>query len=227
MPVYSLSDELIFPPVHLATDEGLLAIGGDLSSERLLLAYKMGIFPWYSEGDPILWWSPDPRLVLYPKAIKISRSLRKALRQGKYQLTFDSKFEQVINSCAKLRKDAGDGTWITNEMVSAYSRLNKLGYAHSVETWYEGNLVGGLYGVSLGRCFFGESMFSTMRDASKVALVHLTRHLIQMDFDLIDCQVSSDHLVSLGAREIARDRFIESLNRSLRHSTKLGSWKAE
>lgn len=224
MPVYRLSDELVFPPVHLATPEGLLAVGGDLSPERLLLAYRMGIFPWYSEGDPILWWSPDPRLVLYPKDIRLSRSLKKTIRQKKYKITFDSEFEQVIKSCARVRRGAGEGTWITGEMANAYCKLNELGYAHSVEAWHEGRLAGGLYGVSLGRCFFGESMFSKVRDASKVALVGLAQRLDRKGFDLIDCQVSSEHLARLGAREIVRDKFIDELNRSIAGPTLVGSW---
>lgn len=202
-----------------------MAVGGDLSPERLLLAYKMGIFPWYSEGQPLLWWSPDPRLVLYPSAIKVSRSLAKVIRQEKYQMTFDSAFDQVINACARLREDSDQGTWITREMVAAYRKLKKLGYAHSVETWYGGELVGGLYGLSLGRCFFGESMFSIMRDTSKVALVHLAQRLIQLGIEMVDCQVSSGHLIRLGAQEVERIKFIEDLNRLLHHPALVGSWK--
>jgi leucyl/phenylalanyl-tRNA---protein transferase len=225
MPVFRLSEELIFPPVHLATPEGLLAVGGDLSPDRLLLAYKMGIFPWYCQGDPILWWSPDPRMVLYPEEINISRSLKKMIRQEKYQVTTDRDFEQVISACAKVRQDAGEGTWITREMVRAYCRLNQQGYAHSVESWHQGTLVGGLYGICLGSSFFGESMFSTMADASKVALVYLTRLSIQNDINLIDCQLPNDHLMRLGAREISRKEFIKQLRRSLQHPSSKGQWK--
>lgn len=225
MPVYLLTDDLIFPPVHLATPEGLLAVGGDLSPERLLLAYQCGIFPWYSEDEPILWWSPDPRLVLYPEELKISRSLIKTIRSGRYKVTMDTSFLQVIQSCGRTRVETGQGTWITTEMETAYTRLHRLGYAHSVEIWYRDELVGGLYGVSLGRCFFGESMFSTMSDSSKVALVALRDYLQKHQFDFIDCQMPTDHLIRLGARKISRDDFISELHRSLLRPALQGSWQ--
>lgn len=224
MPVYLLTDDLIFPPVHLATPEGLLAIGGDLSPERLLLAYQSGIFPWYSEDEPILWWSPDPRLVLYPEELKISRSLSRTIRRGRFRVTMDTSFPQVIQACGRTRVIIGQGTWITPEMEKAYIRLHRLGYAHSVETWYENNLVGGLYGVSLGRCFFGESMFSAMSDASKVALVTLRNYLRKSQFDFIDCQMPTDHLIRLGARKVARNDFIAELHRALSRPTLQGPW---
>jgi leucyl/phenylalanyl-tRNA---protein transferase len=224
MPVYLLTDDLIFPPVHLATPEGLLAIGGDLSPQRLLLAYQRGIFPWYSEDEPILWWSPDPRLVLYPQELKISRSLRKTIRRGRFKATMDTRFAQVIQACGRTRLINGQGTWITPEMVKAYTRLHRLGYAHSVEIWHDEDLVGGLYGVSLGRCFFGESMFSTMSDSSKVALVALRNHLQQNQFDFIDCQMPTDHLIRLGARKVTRDDFLAELRRSLLRPTLQGPW---
>lgn len=227
MPIYRLTKDLIFPPVHHATQEGLLAVGGDLRPERLLLAYRTGIFPWYSEGDPILWWSPDPRLVLYPGKIEISRSLKRTIRKNVYHITLDKDFHQVILSCANVRKERGEGTWITQEMVGAYDRLHQLGHAHSVEAWYQGNLVGGLYGISLGRSFFGESMFSTRRDASKVALVYLTQFLIAHAFDMIDCQLPNDHLVRLGACEISRQTYITQLKQSLLKPSLIGSWKEQ
>lgn len=215
MPVYLLTDELVFPPPHLSTEEGLLAIGGDLKPERLILAYKCGIFPWYTDGDPILWWSPDPRLVLFPNQIRKSRSLRKTIRQNKFRITMDISFRRVIASCAKTPRRGAPGTWITPEMQAAYRTLHELGYAHSLETWFENKLVGGLYGVLLGRCFFGESMFSTMNDASKVALVYLCEYLHQNDVDFIDCQLPTDHLISMGAQVVSRDHFISMLEASL------------
>jgi len=224
MPIHLLTDELIFPPVHLAIPEGLLAVGGDLSPERLLLAYQSGIFPWYSDDDPILWWSPDPRLVLYPDELKISRSLKKTIRKARYRVTMDTHFLHIIESCAQTRKKCGKGTWITHDMLQAYTRLHRMGYAHSVETWYQDNIVGGLYGVSLGRCFFGESMFSTMSDASKVALVTLRNFLRDHKFDLIDCQLPTDHLIRMGAREISRDDFIIQLDHSLHYPSLKGAW---
>lgn len=224
MPVYLLSEELIFPPVHLATEEGLLAVGGDLSVERLLLAYRSGIFPWYSEGDPILWWAPDPRLILFLDELKVSKSLNKKIRQGVYQLTLDTSFEQVINACADTRIQNGSGTWITDEMKNAYCRLHERGYAHSVEAWRDGQLVGGLYGVSLGPVFFGESMFSSMSDASKVCLVRLVEIMKAHRFAFIDCQVATDHLQRMGARIIPRRRFMAQLNRAMQHSPGSCNW---
>jgi leucyl/phenylalanyl-tRNA--protein transferase len=215
MPVFSLSDNLAFPPVHLATEEGLLAVGGDLSPERLILAYKSGIFPWYNPGDPILWWSPDPRLVLFPNELHISRSLRRILRKGIFQVTFNTRFREVIAACAGAHRPTGEGTWITAEMESAYCRLNDMGFAHSVEAWKEGRLVGGLYGVALGRCFFGESMFTTVSNASKVAFVTLVKRLQSLDFNIIDCQVHTRHLESLGARDIPRKEFIRRIQAGL------------
>jgi leucyl/phenylalanyl-tRNA--protein transferase len=215
MPVFSLSNKLAFPPPHLATEEGLLAVGGDLSPERLILAYKNGIFPWYNHGEPILWWSPDPRLVLFPGELHISRSLRRLLRKSMFQVTFNTRFREVIAACANAKRRAGEGTWITPEMESAYVRLNDMGYAHSVESWQDGHLVGGLYGVALGRCFFGESMFTKTSNASKVAFVTLVKRLEALDFKLIDCQVNTPHLVSLGAREIPRKEFIKRIQEGL------------
>ncbi len=228
MPVYILSDNITFPPVHLAEEEGLLAIGGDLSRKRLLHAYSQGIFPWYAQGEPILWWSPDPRLVLFPSEIKISRSLNKILRRQIFHVTMDTAFEQVITACAHVRKMNNEGTWLVDEMIQAYCELHRAGYAHSVEAWCEdGSLAGGLYGVSLGRCFFGESMFMRKSNASKVALVGLTRYLAKREFQLIDCQVTTNHMQSLGAREISRRKFLSYLDEALQAPTLVGSWKME
>ena len=213
MPVYSLIEQAVFPGPELAEPDGLLAVGGDLSPRRLLLAYSMGIFPWFNEGDPILWWSPDPRCILEPDQLKISRSLAKILRQGVFSVTFDQAFDQVISTCARLRREGGEGTWITEEMRQAYCRLHELGYAHSVESWREGKLEGGLYGVCLGRCFFGESMFHRAANASKVALATLAQHLQRQGFELIDCQLPTGHLESLGARALPREEYL----RRLRH----------
>ncbi|MGC9195255.1 MAG: leucyl/phenylalanyl-tRNA--protein transferase [Syntrophobacteraceae bacterium] len=207
MPVYRLSDELIFPHPSLADPSGLLAVGGDLSPQRLLLAYAHGIFPWYSQQDPILWWSPDPRLILLPGELKISRSLLRTLKKKVFSATVDAAFGKVIRACAKTREE----TWITGEMIEAYEKLHEMGFAHSVETYFEGRLVGGLYGVALGRAFCGESMFSLVSDASKVALVALVEYLSERGCQLIDCQVPTDHLKSLGAKEIPRKEFLDLL----------------
>lgn len=201
-----------FPPIDSALSEpnGLLAAGGDLAPERLLAAYRLGIFPWYAEGEPILWWSPEPRMVLAPSGFALSRSLAKTLRGHRYEVRADSAFAQVIAACAAPRRGGG-GTWISAEMQAAYLRLHRLGYAHSIETWVDGRLAGGLYGVAIGGVFYGESMFATATDASKIALAHLCRHLARHDFGLIDCQMKTAHLASLGAREIPRSEFMAQL----------------
>ena len=203
-----------FPPLELALIEpnGLLCAGGDLSAQRLLLAYRQGIFPWYSAGEPILWWSPDPRMVLVPSEFKISRSLQRTLRAGTYQIRLDSNFPAVMRFCAQTPRNGQAGTWITAEMQAAYGKLHELGFAHSVETWMNGKLVGGLYGLAIGKMFYGESMFSHATDASKLALAHLTRFLAGQGFGLIDCQMNTPHLASLGAREIPRSEFITQLH---------------
>ncbi len=203
-----------FPNINsaLKDPDGLLAIGGDLSPERLLQAYRRGIFPWYSQGQPLLWWSPDPRWVIDPEQLKISKSLHKVLKKNKFNITFNQAFEKVIYECAAPRKDMS-GTWITREMQISYQRLFKQGYAHSVECWYQNELAGGLYGVIIGKIFFGESMFSRVSDASKVALVYLSTLLAKWQFPLIDCQVHSNHLESLGALPIARKTFTSLLNK--------------
>lgn len=224
MPVFRLSSDIVFPPPHLAIREGLLAVGGDLSVERLIAAYSQGVFPWYAEDDPILWWSPDPRLVLYPHALHISRSLRRLLKKGPFSFTLDRAFEDVIHGCAAARGEDHPGTWIVAEMISAYRRLHAAGWAHSVEAWSEGQLAGGLYGVSLGRTFFGESMFTRVSNASKAALAVLVQNLGYQAFDLIDCQVTTPHLMQFGAHEIPRARFLRELRKSLRHRTLRGVW---
>ncbi len=225
MPVFRLSSNLTFPPPHLAIAEGLLAVGGDLSVERLVLAYSQGIFPWYAEEDPILWWSPDPRLVLYPAELHVSRSLRKVLRQQTFEVTLDQAFSRVIRACAGNRGPDHPGTWIVPEMMAAYEALHAAGLAHSVEAWQGDMLAGGLYGVSLGGVFFGESMFTRVSNASKVALVRLVAGLRRAGFRLIDCQVTTAHLMRLGAREISRTRFMNELQRGLKSATRQGVWR--
>jgi len=225
MPVFQLSDENIFPPPELAEESGLLAVGGDLCEERLLLAYSMGIFPWYSGNDPILWWSPDPRLVLFPDDLRITRSLNQTINKGTFKVTMDTAFESVIKACATVHgKDDGD-TWITEDMINAYIGLYKSGYAHSVESWYNGKLVGGLYGISLGSSFFGESMFTKKSNASKVAFALLVQQLSKWNYTLIDCQITTAHLKSFGAIEISRSEFLEKLQSSLNSDAKRKRWK--
>lgn len=223
MPVFRLDETLVFPPPHLAED-GLLAIGGDLSPERLLTAYSLGIFPWYDEGLPILWHSPDPRMVLPAAALHVPRSLAKTMRRGTYRVTLDSAFREVVQACASMDRPGQEGTWITNEMIAAYQELHRLGFAHSVEAWEDGALVGGLYGVSLGSAFFGESMFSRAPDASKVAFVTLVKDLARRGITLIDCQVHTDHLARFGAEEWPRERFLDALDVALRDPTRKGKW---
>ncbi|HEX5020129.1 MAG TPA: leucyl/phenylalanyl-tRNA--protein transferase [Candidatus Binatia bacterium] len=227
MPIFRLLDDLVFPPPDYADPSGLIAVGGDLSSERLLEGYRVGIFPWYSEDQPILWWSPDPRFVLELDQFKISRSLRKTLRRRIFHVTFDRVFEDVIAACATVSREDQSGTWITPEMKEAYIKLHGLGYAHSVEAWFEGNLAGGLYGVSLGKAFFGESMFHRKTDASKVALAVLVEKLRRWNFHFIDAQQATEHMSSLGAKEISRRIFVKKLRSALRHSTKRGKWHVE
>ena len=206
-----LSNKYVFPSVDKASKEGLLAIGGDLSSERLILAYRSGIFPWYSEGEPILWYSPDPRMVLFPEKLKISKSMQKILKKEEFKITFNQNFKEVINFCKTSdRKDQG-GTWITNEMKEAYIKLHQLGIAKSVEVWKNEELVGGLYGLDLGTVFCGESMFSRESNTSKVAFIKLVEQLQKQDYKLIDCQVYNRHLASLGAEEIPRKEFLKYL----------------
>jgi len=224
VPVYRLSREPVFPEPREAEEDGLLAVGGDLSPERLLQAYAAGIFPWYSQGSPILWWSPDPRLVLEPERLHIPRSLSRTLRRGQFTVRADTAFEQVIRGCAHKSRPGQDGTWITKEMSAAYLRLHRLGFAHSFESFEGDRLVGGLYGVSLGGAFFGESMYADRPDASKVAFVRGVDWLSRRGVDLIDCQVRTEHLVRFGAREIGRDEFLARLERALEKPTLRGPW---
>ena len=207
-----LRDNTLFPPVEqaLRIPNGLLAAGGDLTPERLLDAYRRGIFPWFNNDDPILWWSPDPRMVLFPEEFRISRSLLRTLRKKIHEVRTDTAFEQVMRACAAPRNSQA-GTWIHEEMIAAYTELHRMGMAHSVEVWREGELVGGLYGIAIGHMFYGESMFSRSPDASKVALAHLTAQLRRWNFRMIDCQMNTPHLASLGAREIPRTEFIQRL----------------
>lgn len=224
MPVFILDDESAFPDPALAEPDGLLAIGGDLSVERLLTAYASGIFPWFGDDSPILWWSPDPRMVLLPSEFKRSKSLRQTLNKGLFEVKFDENFEKVIRACAETKRKAEDGTWITPEMIRAYVTLHEQGYAHSVETYHDGKLAGGLYGISLGKAFFGESMVHLERDASKVALSALVERTREMDFRFIDAQQRTEHLRSLGARPVPRTVFLEMLKEALRYPTIQGKW---
>ena len=218
--------DLDFPPVEQASPDGLLAVGGDLRPERLLKAYRHGIFPWYSDNQPILWWSPDPRTVLFPHKLHISRSLKRSLRPGIFSVTLDRCFRDVMRHCAGPRPQHPDGgTWITAEMLEAYTHLHELGYAHSVETWQKGELVGGLYGVALGGVFFAESMFTRVSDASKVALVSLVRQLQAWGFHLMDCQQSSPHILAFGAENIPRHNFLDHLTAALSMTERRGCWQ--
>ncbi len=211
--VAALARDTPFPSLDnaLADPNGLLAIGGDLSPQRLLSAYRQGIFPWFSAGEPVLWWSPDPRMVMFPHELKISRSLSKRLKQCDYEVRFDTAFREVMLACALSARPGQDGTWITDGIIEGYCSLHALGYAHSAETWIEGKLVGGLYGVAIGRMFYGESMFHRVTDASKIAFVHWVQHLQLQGFGMIDCQMKTAHLASFGAREIRRGEFLQHL----------------
>lgn len=212
MAIFALDHQLTFPSPHLAQEDGLLAVGGDLSPQRLLLAYCCGIFPWGHPSDPLLWWSPDPRCVLRPDEIHISRSMAKTLRQKRFTITFNQAFGQCIEHCASTNQRAAE-TWVSPQIIEAYTLLHEMGYAHSVECWQHGTLIGGLYGIAIGRCFCGESMFHTQRDASKAAFIGLAAHLKTKGFQLIDCQLPTDHLHSLGAYNIPREEFLRRLNK--------------
>ena len=211
-----LSKELWFPDAVEADPDGLLAVGGDLSLERLMLAYRSGIFPWFNDGDPILWWSPNPRMVLFPEKLKVSKSLRRLIKQNKFEITFNKAFTRVIEHCAVMKREGQAGTWITAEMLEAYLRLHEFGHAHSVEVWEDGQLAGGLYGIDLPnqKVFCGESMFSQVSNASKVALYYLVEDLRSKDYQIVDCQVYNPHLESLGAEEISQDQFLKYLDGS-------------
>ena len=224
MPVYVLGDDLVFPPVDGAED-GLVAVGGDLSSERLVLAYSSGLFPWYEQGQPILWHSPDPRYVITHDSFHVPRRLARSIRSNPYRITLDSAFERVIDACARIERPGQDGTWITVDMREAYVRLQAEGLAHSVEAWQGEELVGGLYGVSLGAAFFGESMFATAPDASKIAFVRLVRQFEAWGIELIDCQVQTDHLETFGALAWSRPRYLRALAAALERPTKQGKWR--
>ena len=226
MPVFRLDDRLVFPPVHLAED-GLLALGGDLRTERLLLAYTQGIFPWYAENLPILWHSPDPRMIMTTRDLVVQKSLKKTIRRRPYEIKMDTAFLQVLEGCSTAPRPGQSGTWLIPEMVDAYTKLHELGFAHSIETWDGDKLVGGLYGVSLGAAFFGESMFANAPDASKVAYVACIRQLDDWNIGLIDCQVHTDHLERFGAYEIPRLRYLELLKIALDEPTKRGKWVLE
>jgi leucyl/phenylalanyl-tRNA--protein transferase len=217
-------DRGYFPEPSLSGEDGLLAAGGTLDPEVLLEAYSRGIFPWYSEGSPILWWSPDPRMILYPEEFKVSKSLSQTIRKNEFEIRLDTAFSEVIQHCASRPRPEQEGTWITDEMMDAYNRLHEDGYAHSFESWKEGELVGGLYGVSLGRAFFGESMFHLERDASKVAFYNLVDFARTHDFDFIDAQQATEHLRSLGAREVSRKGFLEQLQKTMLNDTLRGKW---
>lgn len=225
MPIFQLDHRLVFPPPHLADENGVLAIGGDLSPERLRLAYSEGIFPWYDEDIPILWHSPDPRMVLWASEIRINRSLRKAIRRKPYRITLDTAFAEVMQACADTYRPGQGGTWITSEMKMAYLELHRQGHAHSVEAWLGEELVGGLYGISLGAAFFGESMFALEPDASKIAFATLVTQLGEWGIDLVDCQVHTEHLERFGATEWPRERFLQVLKEKLESPTRLGPWR--
>ncbi|TAE73746.1 MAG: leucyl/phenylalanyl-tRNA--protein transferase [Bacteroidetes bacterium] len=219
--------ELYFPLVHTADKQGIVAIGGDLSIERILLAYHSGIFPWFCEEDPILWWSPNPRFVLYPQNIKISKSMKQVLKSNKFKITFDTDFRSVIGHCQSTFREGQNGTWLSNEMLEQYCELHRLGFAHSVEVWQENIIVGGLYGLALGSCFFGESMFAHVSNASKAGFITLVQKLIAKNFTLIDCQVYTQHLESLGAEGIMRYKFMSELQKCLEKPTLKGNFLNE
>lgn len=223
--MYRLSENSIaFPPPELADPDGVLAVGGDLSPQRLLVAYRQGIFPWYSDYDPILWWSPDPRFVLYPERLRVSKSMRPYFNQKKFNWSLDKDFRAVISSCQEQNRPGQFGTWITSEMLEAYCRLHELGFAHSVEVWDGEELVGGLYGIALGKVFFGESMFAHKSNASKFGFIALVRKLIEWDFTLIDCQQETNHLRSLGAELISRNKFMQHLAKNPWQEIQAGKW---
>ena len=227
MTVHRLGSELVFPSPQEAEPDGLLAVGGDLSPERLLLAYSLGIFPWYEDGLPILWHSPDPRMALRPTELHLPRSLQRSLRGALFRLSLDTAFERVVHRCAEVPRPGQRGSWITADMIDAYMRLHELGFAHSAEAWRGDTLAGGLYGVSLGSCFFGESMFAEADDASKVAFATLVHQLERWDFTLVDCQVHTEHLERFGATEWPRARFLAELSEGIRAETRRGRWQLD
>lgn len=224
MPVFLLNEELHFPDPREANVDGVLAIGGDLRPDRLLFAYEIGVFPWYNPPEPVIWWSPNPRCVLYTDELRVSKSMRNVFNQKKFSITYDEAFREVIEGCRDAPRSHQDGTWISSEIIDSFTWLHKLGVAHSVEVWESGKLVGGLYGISLGRMFFGESMFSLVSNASKAGFIHLVHTLNKMDFKLVDCQIYNDHLGRLGATEIPRDNFLMELDEALKKDTIQGNW---
>jgi leucyl/phenylalanyl-tRNA--protein transferase len=226
MPIYQLSDDIAFPPADHAEEDGLLAVGGDLDPARLLLAYGSGIFPWPHRGYPLLWFSPDPRMVLFPAELKVARSLRQVLSKNRFEIRYDTAFPEVMRQCGKVPRKGQKGTWITKPMLEAYTRLHELGHAHSAESWRDGRLVGGLYGVTLGRAFFGESMFALEDDASKVAFVTLVRRLHEAGCTLIDAQVHTAHLARFGARQIPRAEYMQHLHTALEDGANTNIWPA-
>ncbi|MCU0289098.1 MAG: leucyl/phenylalanyl-tRNA--protein transferase [Acidobacteria bacterium] len=226
MPIYLLGKNFIFPSADKADRNGIVAVGGDLEPERLLHAYANGIFPWFSDGEPILWWSPPIRMVLFPPELHISKSMKRILEKDPpwFRFTVDRHFEEVIENCRSIPRKGQPGTWITKEMREAYIKLHNMGFCHSLEVWHEEQMVGGIYGLSLGKCFFGESMFSKMRNASKFAFIKLAQQLLKMDFIMLDCQVPSEHLKTLGSREIRREEFLGLLKQGLQSQTMVGKW---
>jgi len=227
MPIFQLPDEIIFPPPNLAEPNGLLAVGGDLSVSRLIAAYRNGIFPWFSEDDPILWWFTSPRLILAPEDLRISKRLRRYQKNSSMTLTINAAFSEVIEKCASIPRRENEGTWITRQMITAYEELHRHRYAHSVECWQGSELVGGLYGIALGKVFFGESMFSEKPNCSKLALIHLVNFLKSQGYRLIDCQMTTDHLLSLGAREISGEEFQRLLEQYITSELHTGAWPHE
>ena len=225
MPVFALIDEPVFPSPHLAEPGGLLAVGGDLSVTRLLAAYRRGIFPWYDDESPILWWSPDPRPILVPGHVRVSKRLERTIRSGKFTVTLDTDFAGVIRGCAAVPRDADNGTWIVPDMIEGYERLHAAGHAHSVEAWQNGELVGGAYGVAIGKAFFGESMFHRVTDASKVAFVTLCRFLDRHEFRFIDCQQATGHLLRFGATPVRRNEFLRRLEAAREEEGMVGKWE--
>jgi len=223
--IFRLPRQHVFPDPRLSEPDGLLAVGGDLSEERLLRAYAGGIFPWYGPGSPILWWSPDPRMILLPRELHVPRSLRRTMRAGRFEIRLDTAFDEVVRRCADRERPGQDGTWITPEMARAYGKLHRRGLAHSAEAWLDGELAGGLYGVSLGATFYGESMYADRPDASKAAFATLVEWLADRGFDLVDCQVETEHLRRFGARDVPREEFLERLRASLERPALAGPWR--
>lgn len=224
MPIFQLDEQIVFPPPELAEPNGLLAVGGDLTPERLIAAYRRGIFPWFSENDPILWWFTSPRLILYPDELRIPKRLNREIKKGSFSVTFDCAFPRVIQACADVRRQNDEQTWITDEMISSYIKLHKRGYAHSVECWQNDKLAGGLYGVALDRIFFGESMFTKITNSSKICFVNLVQRLQLHNFRLIDCQMTTGHLLQFGAREISGRTFQQELQNSINNLSADGAW---